>query len=149
MYRCSGARGVIIALGGLPQGWFIGCVCQVFCKFRWQPDGPGHRAKHDRTQSAIGPIYRASLLTLFPHDCSIWKDISVQNFQCDGCVCAGKTHRTWQRLHVSLPYWSDPSNQAKKGIPCAYAEREREREREIQIVHSTSLAYEDESVFTF
>ena len=28
-------------------------------------------------------------------------------------------------------------------------EREREREREIQIVHSDSLAYEDESVFTF
>ena len=27
--------------------------------------------------------------------------------------------------------------------------REREREREIQIVHSASLAYEDESVFTF
>ena len=26
---------------------------------------------------------------------------------------------------------------------------EREREREIQIVHSASLAYEDESVFTF
>ena len=28
-------------------------------------------------------------------------------------------------------------------------ERERERERAIQIVHSASLAYEDESVFTF
>ena len=46
------------------------------------------------------------------------------------------------------------AQQAGNGSPSETASmtstwREREREREIQIVHSASLAYEDESVFTF
>jgi hypothetical protein len=36
-----------------------------------------------------------------------------------------------------------------KSYKDTHREREREREREIQIVHSASLAYEDESVFMF
>ena len=46
-----------------------------------------------------------------------------------------------QKGHLNIRHSLDIRRQKR--------EREREREREIQIVHSASLADEDESVFTF